>query len=202
MQSHSASYPISARSPSTRPNPRARCPATFSRSAHRGRRTRMASDMKGQRCRGSRSPSRRPAWENGWQGYPPQMRSTRGTSAQSMVVTSPRLGTCGQCLARIRQQYGSSSDCHTTRIPARSSPMSRPPIPENMEPTVMITRAPPTLVGRPRGTCRPVRGQAGRCVRRCRCRWRRGPCRWRRRGWCRSRRRDLRLVLGGDRLHK
>src|SRR5215469_9970252 len=42
---------------------------------------------------------------------------------------------CGQWRLSTRLQKRSHSHCQTTRIPARSSPRSKPPIPLNSDPT-------------------------------------------------------------------
>ena len=74
-------------------------------------------------------PARFPADETSVQGKPPVTMSTGPcssmTDGQSMAVTSPRLGTVGQCRARIFAAYwflsslpflsgGSYCECHTT----------------------------------------------------------------------------------------
>jgi hypothetical protein len=53
---------------------------------------------------------------------------TRGTSAQLTAVMSPRLGTPGQCRARMRAASGLISACQA-RVPpsAAWTPRSRPP---------------------------------------------------------------------------
>jgi len=137
MQSHCALYPSEARSARTCPNPRERWPATFSNNANRGLTTRRHSANIGQRWRSSFCPRRTPARLNGWQGYPPQTRSTVGTVRQSMSLMSPRFGVAGQCFLSTREPYGLISDCHRQVMPARSSPRSRPPMPEKSDPKFM-----------------------------------------------------------------
>src|SRR5215510_5710524 len=50
------------------------------------------------------------------------------------------MGTSGQCLARTRRQNGSISQNATVRIPARSSPRLKPPMPLNRSRTFIPSR--------------------------------------------------------------
>jgi hypothetical protein len=66
--------------------------------------------------------------------------STGGTSDQSTVVMSPRLGTPGQRCARTFDAALSISLCQTVVPPnTASTAMSRPPAPENRDP-ILIRR--------------------------------------------------------------
>lgn len=82
-----------------------------------GRSVAMAWAMYGQRWRGSRSPSRDPACENGWHGKPAVRMSTGSTWVQSTVVRSPWLGMPGNRASRILAGALSYSTCHATGIP-------------------------------------------------------------------------------------
>jgi hypothetical protein len=102
---HAASNPRVARSPSTLTSPAVARPGTFSTMTYRGRMMRMAranslhNPLRVPSCR----PARFPATLTSWHGNPPQITSTRSIhSLQSIWVTSPRFGTCGQCFARTR----------------------------------------------------------------------------------------------------
>jgi hypothetical protein len=146
MQSHSASNPHAARSasipPKSRPDAAERNPGTFSTKTHVGLTRRTTRMNSGQSQRSSASPSLRPATLTGWQGNPPQRRSTGASSSPVSVVMSPYLGTSGQCFVKTRRHHSSISTCQRTSIPARSSPRSIPPIPENREPTVSVIAGP------------------------------------------------------------
>lgn len=129
-------YPIIDRSPTTWSKPRVRWPATFSRTTCRGTSAEIASAKYGQRCRSSTAPCRRPAAENGWQGYPPHSTSIGSTRDQSTAVMSPRFGTPGHLCASTFDAASLNSHCHTVRAPnTASTAMSRPPPPENREPS-------------------------------------------------------------------
>lgn len=125
---HSASYPILAKSPRTVPIPRSSSAATFSTTTYLGRSSPMRREKDDHRPdRSPPIPAPAPAWLMSWHGNPPQMTS-QGTPAK--VVTSPWIGTAGQCLRRMAWQYGLFSTNWMVRIPARSSPRLKPPIPE------------------------------------------------------------------------
>lgn len=100
--SHSASNPRSDRSLSTIENASVSLSsaATFSMTTCRGRTAWMTSRIQGHPQRSSAMPSCGPATENGWQGNPPQMRSTSGRGSLShhctAVRTSSWRGTSGQ----------------------------------------------------------------------------------------------------------
>lgn len=122
---------------------------TFSMSTWGGRRVSMARTISDQRPDWvpGRSPSRVPAAEMSVQGKPPHRRSMglipQRTRDQLMRRTSPRLGTPGQCLARMTFAAGSVSQCHTTVPPvACSTARSSMPLPENMLP-ILTRSAPP-----------------------------------------------------------
>lgn len=140
-QSHSASYPLSARSPRTLPSPssetKLRRAVTFSTKTNRGRsrRTIRAYSLHSPDLSPA-SPRRSPAMLRFWQGNPPQMMSVVG-ACSSISLTSSYCVASGQCLARTRRQNSSVSQFHTVRAPvAHSSPSSRPPMPLNSEPIV------------------------------------------------------------------
>ena len=68
---------------------------------------------------------------------PPQMRSTGRRTADPTVLTSLNLSAAGQWAASTDRHHSSISTCHATGQPsARSSPSSRPPMPENSEPII------------------------------------------------------------------
>lgn len=145
MQCHSASYPISARSPRTRPNhppgrpdgPPSRF-ETFSRMMNSGRRSpasRAISDHSPLRVP-SPMPACAPATLMSWQGKPPVMTSTAIPSAarRSAVssLTSLYCLTVGQCFASTARQNGLISQKATvSKPPVRSRPRLKPPMPEN-----------------------------------------------------------------------
>jgi len=137
----SASYPASARSPSTRwrPPPFQRSAATFSTTTSAGRSTRTPATMSVHSpLRAPFSiPARRPAAEMSWQGNPAVSTSTGSTVAQSMARTSPRFCTPGIRAARIRVTCGSGSAHQAIRPPpsVASTPRSSPPAPVHTEPT-------------------------------------------------------------------
>ena len=83
-------------------------------------------------------PARFPATERSWQGNPPQRRSGDSFPLLAHSRTSVQQVTVGQCWARIPRRHLSDSHCQMTRIPARSSPRSSPPIPEKRLPTVTM----------------------------------------------------------------
>ncbi|CAM3403695.1 hypothetical protein KIPE111705_06805 [Kibdelosporangium persicum] len=136
----SASYPASARSPSTRWSPpaRQRSAATFSSTTSAGRSTRMPATMSVHRpLRVPFSmPTRRPAAEMSWQGNPAVNTSTGAIPRQLMPRISPRLGTLGIRAVRICAMCGSESAHHAIRPPpsAASTPRSSPPYPVHTEP--------------------------------------------------------------------
>ena len=80
-------------------------------------------------------PALRPAALRSWQGVPPQITSTVGTSFQSRAVISPRFGASGNRCSRIEHAPGSMSDTHTVLPPVTSSTaMSSPPYPLQKDP--------------------------------------------------------------------
>ena len=86
-------------------------------------------------------PARFPARLRSWQGEPPHMTSTGSTSAQLILVMSPRLGVSGHRVAASLQGPGSTSLVHATRASgstAIATPMSRPPYPVNRLPMVVM----------------------------------------------------------------
>lgn len=78
----------------------------------------------------------------------------RPSVSATRARTSGWHGTPGQCLARTRWQKGSCSQNHTVRIPARSNPRSKPPMPLKRLPTFTSARTPRAPIG-------PSRGKAG-----------------------------------------
>ena len=93
-----------------------------------------------------RMPARRPARLRSWQGNPPQRMSTGSTVAQSTVVTSPKFGTPGHLAASTFDGSASNSQCHTVSAPKNdSTARSRPPTPENNEPTFKAFTARPRV---------------------------------------------------------
>ncbi len=135
--SHSASYPMLARSQRTRSNPAVSKPGTFSMSATLGRNSQMTRKYSVHNpLRSPARPARFPARLTSWQGNPPAITSMGARLCFPTVRTSVNLGTEGQCFVRTLLAYSSISTCHAQRIPARSSPKSKPPIPENKLPNV------------------------------------------------------------------
>lgn len=136
---HCASYPMSARSPSTRPTARrvtfdlfpinpGRCsrslslwavalssPLTFSMTAYCGLMVSIAVRIAPHRFDRVPSvmPALRPASDTSWQGNPPVMMSTGSTADQSTCVTSRKFGTPGQCFASTFDGASSHSACQT-----------------------------------------------------------------------------------------
>src|SRR5690606_11379307 len=111
-------------------------PGTFSMRTQRGRSSAtMRWNSHHNPLRSPASPARRPATLRSWQGNPPQMRSTGARFARPTFRTSSCSSTFGQCRRSTARHCLSFSTCHTTRMPARSRPMSIPPTPENSEPT-------------------------------------------------------------------
>ncbi|PPK61889.1 hypothetical protein CLV40_13838 [Actinokineospora auranticolor] len=148
----SASYPASARSPSTRwsPPPAQRSAATFSTRTSVGRSRRTAAMMWVQSpLRAPFSmPARFPAAEMSWQGNPAVSTSTGSTTDQSTERTSPRFGTSGIRAARIRVTCGSGSATQASRPPSTAStPRSRPPAPVHNDPTTGPTSPPTRVLG-------------------------------------------------------
>lgn len=155
-----ASYPRSAKSPSTAPQARrtvlpdpsprvvsadsmSRCavalksPLTFSITTACGRSVAMASAM----CTHSPervpcwSPALRPAAETSWHGKPPTRMSMGSTVAQLRVVMSPRLGVPGNRAASTLQAAGSISECQMMSPPNTCcTAFSRCPDPEKRPP--------------------------------------------------------------------
>ena len=80
-------------------------------------------------------PAPRPATLMSWQGNPPQMRSTPSPFAERCCAdnsrTSWNMWTSGQCLASTRRAKGSISQNATVRMPARSRPRLKAPMPLN-----------------------------------------------------------------------
>ena len=167
---HCASYPMEARSPTTRPAarragpsarppsspcsnstrlnaPLVKAPRTFSHTTRRGRSVLIASNIDSQRPERvpEAMPARLPARLRSWQGEPPQMMSTGSTPDQSTCVISPRFGTPGQRTSASLHGPGSTSLVQATRAPgsrAIRTAMSRPPYPVNRLPIVVIATTP------------------------------------------------------------
>src|SRR6185312_13351825 len=138
ITSHSASYPISERSPSTTSSPRPRSAATFSTKTYRGRKSLIILWNSFQRpLRLPVIPSPLPATLMSWQGNPPATTSTRERVELLPLLTSVTLLSArGKFLASTLRQYGSISTCHLVSNPARSNPRSMPPIPAKRLPMV------------------------------------------------------------------
>ncbi len=111
-------------------------PGTFSPSTQVGRSSSTILKYSGQRLRSSSVPRRFPARLYGWQGNPPQIRSTGWRFWAPHSRTSRNRSTLGQCLSSTLLQNSSISICHSHFIPARSRPRSKPPIPANRLPKV------------------------------------------------------------------
>lgn len=107
------------------------CPATFSPTTQVGFVLRTTLNIAGHKWRSSPCPPRFPARLNGWHGYPPCSNSILGNSLVSMVRTSSKILTSGQCLRSTFWQKSSRSQKATVLNPAHSAARSSPPIPEN-----------------------------------------------------------------------
>jgi len=91
----------------------------------------------GQRCRGSSAPRRRPAMENGWQGYPAQSKSTAPRHGRpSKVPTSSQIGASSMLRSRIlATRIAAAKASRSTRPMVRTDgraiwrPRSSPPAP-------------------------------------------------------------------------
>lgn len=142
---HSASNPRSERSPRIHPNASASLssPRTFSTRMLgqvpplASRTASTAAMNQGHPQRSSPTPSPSPEWLNGWQGNPPATSRIRRTGwlahHRGKVRTSSCCATSGQRRRSTRRRNGSFSTCARQLSPARSSPRSRPPMPENSE---------------------------------------------------------------------
>jgi hypothetical protein len=127
-------------------SPRLMCPSTFSKKQSLGRRIRIPSAINGQRWRGSSVPSRFPAAENGWQGYPPVRMSTRSrNSAHGKDLRFVQIGAASMSPASIfatkfAQQKASTSQRATVRRfrITRWSPSSMPPYPAQSPRCVIV----------------------------------------------------------------
>ncbi len=178
-----ASYPIPAKSPATRPAARTtgsadpmpntssarpterspdacKAPSTFSQTTRPGLISSTASSIDSHRADRVPSliPARRPAVLKSWHGEPPQMTSTGSTWVQSTFVMSPRFGTPGHLTSASRHGPGSTSHTHETDVSppsAMRTPSSSPPKPVNNDPIVFIVRPLQIRGGRrPFGCCR------------------------------------------------
>ena len=108
------------------------CPVTFSNKHQAGLSVLTISSTHGQMWRSSCAPRRFPDVEKGWHGYPPQTRSTAGSSFALTVLASSHLGTLGQCFCSTFLQNVSISICPTHVSPALSRPIENPPMPAHM----------------------------------------------------------------------
>ena len=141
---HRTSNPSEARSARTASNPSRTWPETFSKSANLGRIVRMRSQIVGHRCRGSSSPLRWPALENGWQGYPPMTMSmlpARGLASNSrrsptQIGHGSRADSSILSMRMLAAKGSRSTQATTLVLSARPSPRSRPPIPEQSDSTL------------------------------------------------------------------
>ncbi len=144
MQCHSASYPISAKSPRTLSSPLPSNAETFYRITYRGRSSPVRRAISDQRPERSPSmPAPFPATLMSWQGNPPVITSTVIPSCLSLSpvnsLTSVYCGTSGQCLASTLRGYASISQKATVlKPPVRSSPSENPPMPENKSSTCSV----------------------------------------------------------------
>ncbi len=74
-----------------------------------------------------------------WQGGPPHRISTGSSCVAPTSRTSLYLLVSGQCFSNTFLHHSSFSTCQRTGLsPACSRPSSRPPIPLNSEPIVML----------------------------------------------------------------
>ena len=134
--SHSASYPISARSPRTLASPRPTSKGEFSRNANSGRTSLIIRCISRQRPeRAPSMPAPFPAAEMSWHGKPPDTTSTRPRHGRpSKVRTSSQTGKVGSSPSFCRASntladQGSSSTAQTVRNPSSSLPSIPPPAP-------------------------------------------------------------------------
>jgi len=142
MQFHSASYPISAKSPSTFPNQDPRSPAsrfgTFSTITYLGRISLTSRTISlHSPLRSPLMPDWAPATDKSWQGNPPVITSTDPLNCSpSNSFTSSYIGTSGQCFLSTFCGNGSISQKATvSKPPVRSRPRLKPPMPENKSKT-------------------------------------------------------------------
>ena len=100
----------------------------------------IISNILGQRWRSSSVPFCFPATEKGWHGYPPQIRSMSPQLSGSKVLTSPQIGTSGQCRLSMCWQKGSySTNWIVSNLPVLSNPRSIPPMPAKRERTLSFS---------------------------------------------------------------
>ena len=107
------------------------CPATFSHSTQAGLACLITLNISGQRWRGSSAPFRFPAVLNGWQGYPPVIRSIPAYKLPSSSLISRCTGTSGKFLFSTLQAKSSISQNATVSIPAHFAANAKPPMPLN-----------------------------------------------------------------------
>lgn len=81
-------------------------------------------------------PERGPATDRSWQGEPPEMMSTGGSSAPLSFVMSPSWSILGKWAAVTCMGNGSISLAHSGVIPNRDAASGNPPIPSNRLPRV------------------------------------------------------------------
>ena len=138
--------------------PLEKAPGTFSHNKNRGRTWRSA----GCRCfsaflisftilicsinkpeRAPERPARFPATDKSWQGEPPQMISTGGSSAPWSFVISPTWIMSGNRCLVTSMGKASISLAHTGMIPLWTAAKGNPPIPSNKLPRVSVLIWPP-----------------------------------------------------------
>ena len=134
--------------------PELKAPGTFSQARKRGRIKRAALPLSTSaalisftiRICSIKSPERAPARparvgdavERSWQGEPPQIMSTGGSSAPSSLVMSPTWIMSGKCFLVTWMGNASISLAQTGVIPLRAAAKGKPPIPSNRLPMVSV----------------------------------------------------------------
>ena len=88
-------------------------------------------------------PARFPATDKSWQGEPPQMISTGGSSAPWSFVISPTWIMSGNRCLVTSMGKASISLAHTGMIPLWTAAKGNPPIPSNKLPRVSVLIWPP-----------------------------------------------------------
>ena len=105
------------------------------------------------------SPALAPATDKSWQGLPPAIISTGGSSAPFSLVISPKWSIWGKCADVTAIGNASISLAHKGTIPLFTAARGKPPMPSNKLPSVSITCSPPELwpcrYGLPSALCRP-----------------------------------------------
>lgn len=88
-------------------------------------------------------PALAPATDKSWQGLPPAIISTGGSSAPFSLVISPKWSIWGKCVDVTAMGNGSISLAHNGTIPLFTAARGKPPMPSNKLPSVSITCSPP-----------------------------------------------------------